>query len=100
MKDQTRSTQLARLKTKEKKKDRMKRKHEELMKDEGTARHKRVKREGAVYKSGINMQDEDDDQPPPAQRKRKAQVECNTQPAQLISRLRSDPIHEQRPTRD
>jgi hypothetical protein len=78
MKDQTRSSRLARIKTKEMKKDRIKRKHEDLLKDEATAKHKRAKREGAaVYKSGINMQDEEvDDRPTPAQKKSRTQVTC------------------------
>jgi hypothetical protein len=60
MKDQTRSKRLARIKTKDKKKDRIKRKHEDLIKDEATAKRERAKRE-TVYKSGFNMQDEEVD---------------------------------------
>jgi hypothetical protein len=58
MKDRTRKNRLKKIKTKEKKKDRIKRKHEDLVRDEEVARKERTKQEG-VYKSGLNMQDED-----------------------------------------
>jgi hypothetical protein len=58
MKDRTRNNRLLRIKTKENKKLRIKRKHEDLLRDEQIARKERAKREG-VYKSGVNMQDED-----------------------------------------
>jgi hypothetical protein len=55
MKDRTRNGRLEKLKTKEKKKERLKSRHEALKKDEATARQEKRKREG-TYKSGINMQ--------------------------------------------
>jgi hypothetical protein len=60
MKERTRSNRLNKIKTKEKKKERVKRKRDDLVKDEAVARKERAKREG-VYKSGINMQEDEID---------------------------------------
>jgi hypothetical protein len=60
MKERTRSNRLNKIKTKEKKKERVKRKRDDLVRDEAVARKERAKREG-VYKSGINMQEHDID---------------------------------------
>jgi hypothetical protein len=58
MKNRTRHNRLMKIQTKEKKKDRIKRKLEDLVKNEGIARKERDKRE-CVYKSAVNMQEED-----------------------------------------
>jgi hypothetical protein len=60
MKERTRTKRLAKIKANETKKDRIKRKHDDLVRDEVIAKRERAKRQGAaVYKSGINMNDED-----------------------------------------
>jgi hypothetical protein len=74
-KDRTRGKRLKAIKTKDKKTIRIKRKHEDLVRDEAIARKERSKREG-TYKSGINMQDDDEDQQPNNKRKRLADSIC------------------------
>jgi predicted small secreted protein len=69
--DRSRNYRLKTVKTTDKKKDRIKRKHLQLVEDEAVAVKERNKRT-AVYQSGIYMADEDNDQPPgPAPQKRK-----------------------------
>jgi hypothetical protein len=77
-KERTRSNRLKAIKTKDKKKDRIKRKLDDLVRDEKIARSERDKR-GVVYKSGINMEDDDgenrnDDQP--RRKRNKVQGPC------------------------
>jgi hypothetical protein len=78
-KDRTRNKRLAKNKTKLQKKNRLKRKHEQLKADETAAKKARNKKMMAVYKSGMNMEDtveEQGEQQPPGIQRKKAPAVC------------------------
>jgi hypothetical protein len=74
-KDNNRNTRLEKIKSKETKKNKMKRKFKKLQEWETIARHERSKRDG-TYKSGQNMKgdDEEEQQKPAAKKSRKDAV--------------------------
>jgi predicted small secreted protein len=74
-KEYKRSTRLATIKTKAHKKKRLKQKHAQLKADEKVAKKSRDKQMLVVYKTGINMKD-DDEEIPIAMPKKKTAMVC------------------------